>query len=143
MVDVLSPEKRSQNMAKIKARNTKPELIVRRALHQRGFRFRLHKKNLAGKPDIVLAKHCTVIFVNGCFWHGHDCHLFKWPKSNESFWYDKISANKVRDINNVENLKLKGWNVITVWECSIRGKRDALIDKYIDLLSEEIRRCNK
>ena len=91
---------RSWNMSRIRSKDTKPEILVRKAIHAKGYRFRLHEKKLPGKPDLVLAKHRLVIFVNGCFWHGHDCHLFKWPKSRVDFWKEKISGNKNRDLKN-------------------------------------------
>ena len=93
MVDVVTPEKRSAMMSGIKGKNTKPEFIVRKALFKRGFRYTLHNKNLPGKPDLVFARYKAVVFVNGCFWHGHNCHLFKWPKSNPEFWKEKITNN--------------------------------------------------
>lgn len=120
MSDIVDPETRSRMMANIKGKNTKPELAIRSALHRMGYRFRLHRKDLPGKPDIVLPKHHAVIFVNGCFWHGHFCHLFKWPKTRETFWRDKILSNKVRDERNLEALIGQGWRVCILWECSIR-----------------------
>jgi DNA mismatch endonuclease (patch repair protein) len=108
-------------MAGIRSKNTKPELIVRKALHARGFRFRLHDKNLLGKPDIVLHKYNAVIFVNGCFWHGHDCHLFKWPKTRAEFWRAKIEGNQKRDARNIVLLRDMNWRVLVIWECSIMG----------------------
>ena len=122
MADIVTPSKRSQMMAGIGGKNTKPEILVRKELHRRGFRFRLHTRDLPGRPDIVLAKFKAVIFVHGCFWHGHNCHLFKWPKQNEAFWLEKISANKRRDDLNRQKLRQAGWRVAEVWECSLRGK---------------------
>ena len=122
MADVVSSLKRSQMMAGIRGKDTRPELVVRQELFRRGFRYRLHKKGLPGKPDLVLPKYNSVIFVNGCFWHGHECHLFKWPKSNKDFWEEKISGNRVRDQRNIQLLQSAGWRVLTVWECSFKGK---------------------
>lgn len=112
---------RSRNMAAIKGKDTKPELLVRRGLHARGFRFRLHSRSLPGKPDLVLHKHSTVIFVNGCFWHGHNCHQFRWPKTREHFWANKITGNILRDKKNEQELLNTGWRIAVVWECALRG----------------------
>lgn len=107
-------------MSKIRAKNTKPEIQVRRFLFSQGFRFRIHQKSLPGSPDIVLKKHKTIIIVNGCFWHGHDnCPIFKIPKTHVKFWTTKIERNKARDISDKKNLKKQGWKVITVWECQL------------------------
>ena len=122
MADVVSSETRSRMMANIKAKDTKPELVIRKILHAHGYRYRLHGQKLPGKPDIVLPKYRAVIFVNGCFWHGHDCHLFKWPKSRVDFWKEKISGNKNRDLKNHLELNIQGWRQLTVWECAIKGK---------------------
>ena len=122
MPDIVSKEKRSEMMAGIKGRNTKPELLIRRLLHSMGFRYRLHRKDLPGKPDLVLPKYGAVIFINGCFWHGHDCSLFKTPSSNTDFWLQKISSNKERDIKQINKLVSGGYKVLVVWECSLRGK---------------------
>jgi DNA mismatch endonuclease, patch repair protein len=122
MADIVSLEKRSQMMAGIKGINTKPERLIRSLLHKSGFRFRLHQKKLPGRPDLVFFKYKAVIFVHGCFWHGHNCALFKIPSSNTKFWLDKIAGNKERDIKDVSNLNTSGWRVMTVWECAIRGK---------------------
>ncbi|MDF1775036.1 MAG: very short patch repair endonuclease [Rhizobiaceae bacterium] len=109
-------------MAGIKGKNTKPELVIRSALHRRGFRFRLHRKDLPGKPDLVFNRRKAVIFVHGCFWHGHDCHLFRWPKSQEIFWREKIGRNIQRDHEQYLALADSGWRVCTVWECALKGK---------------------
>jgi DNA mismatch endonuclease (patch repair protein) len=108
-------------MAGIRATNTKPEMLLRRGLHALGFRFRLHGKRLPGKPDIVLPRYQAVIFVHGCFWHGHDCQLFRWPKTREAFWREKISGNRTRDQLAVNLLRESGWRVLHVWECALRG----------------------
>ena len=115
-------------MAGIKAKNTKPEMIVRRGLHGMGFRFRLHDSKLPGKPDLVLPKYHAVIFVNGCFWHGHDCEFFKWPKTREEFWREKIGRNRALDLANAERLAFKGWRNLTIWECALRRSKGATID---------------
>lgn len=116
-------------MSGIRGKNTKPELTIRKALHARGFRYRIHCKNLPGNPDLCLPKYCAVIFVHGCFWHGHDCHLFKWPKTRAEFWAEKISQNSERDRKHAFLLNAAGWRICTVWECSLKGKAQ------VDILS--------
>jgi len=122
MTDVVSKENRSNNMAAVRSKNTKPELLIRKGLHRLGFRFRLHDRKLPGKPDLVLPKYNAVIFVNGCFWHRHDCHLFKWPSTRKDFWKAKIEGNRARDIETVKQLQSMGWRVLTIWECSMKGR---------------------
>lgn len=122
MTDVHTPAIRSKNMKAIKARNTRPELLVRRGLFQRGFRFRLHRKDLPGKPDIVLKKYHALIFINGCFWHGHQCHLSKVPSTRREFWLAKISANMKRDLDNSHRLLASEWRYAVIWECALKGK---------------------
>ena len=119
--DVHSAEVRSRNMAAIKARDTKPELILRSALHSSGLRYRLHVRKLPGTPDLVLRKHGAVIFVHGCFFHGHQCPAFKWPKNNAVFWRGKIQGNRKRDRTATAELLNKEWRVLTVWECALCG----------------------
>lgn len=125
MSDVHTPEQRSRNMAAIKGKNTKPEVRVRSLLHSLGYRFRLHRKDLPGKPDIVLPKHRTAIFVHGCFWHSHDC---RWgsvvPKTRPDFWAEKRRGNVDRDTKNAEALRASGWKVISVWECETRTEQE-------------------
>lgn len=124
MVDIVDSNTRSRMMAGIKGRNTKPELIIRSLLHRRGFRFRIHVKDMPGKPDIVLPKYKAVIFIHGCFWHGHQgCHLFKLPATRTEFWQDKILRNQSNDQRAEEILRATGWRVCIVWECSIRGAK--------------------
>lgn len=119
-MDIWSKAKRSDVMAKIRGKNTKPELIIRSALFRMGYRYRLHKANLPGKPDIVLPKHKTAIFVHGCFWHFHrDCREGRIPSSNSAFWKNKLEKNIDRDQRNIEKLKNNGWKVVTIWECEI------------------------
>lgn len=138
MGDVVSPQKRSQMMAGIQGRNTKPELLVRKGLHTRGFRFRIHRRDLPGNPDIVLPKYQTVIFVHGCFWHAHECRLFKWPKTRSDFWKTKITGNRVRDQRNRDALEKADWKVLYVWECTIRGKNKMELCEVLDELAEKI-----
>lgn len=139
MVDLVSPGKRSRMMSGIRGTDTKPELLVRKALHARGFRFRLHGKGLAGKPDLVLSKYRTVIFVHGCFWHVHKCKLFKWPKSNKEFWRKKLTGNKERDNKNIALLLEDGWRVIVIWECALRGKSEEQKQKLFEMLGKDIK----
>ena len=108
-------------MSGIRGKNTKPELVIRRGLHAAGFRFRLHDRGLPGQPDLVLPRYRAAVFVHGCFWHGHDCPLFRWPRSRQEFWREKISGNVERDRRAVERLEEAGWRVLTIWECSMRG----------------------
>jgi DNA mismatch endonuclease (patch repair protein) len=123
MADVVSAEKRSQMMGGIRGKDTKPELLIRKDLHRHGFRYILHDKRLPGKPDIVLPKHKAIILVHGCFWHGHNCSLFKWPTSHEDFWASKIHRNKELDATAESALLASGWRCAIVWECSIKGRR--------------------
>jgi DNA mismatch endonuclease (patch repair protein) len=121
MADVHSKAVRSYNMSKIRSKNTKPELVVRKYLFAQGFRFRLHRKDLPGKPDIVLAKYKTVIFVHGCFWHGHKgCKYFVVPKTKTEWWLSKISRNKESDEQSIKRLKTNKWKVITLYECELK-----------------------
>jgi DNA mismatch endonuclease (patch repair protein) len=121
MADIVDSATRSRMMAGIKGRNTKPEILIRKQLHRQGFRFRLHARDLPGKPDIVLPRYHAVIFVNGCFWHGHDCRLFKWPGTRQDFWHQKITRNRVKDQQSQEALLASDWRVGIVWECALRG----------------------
>ena len=121
MADVHTPEQRSYNMSRIRGKNTKPEELVRKYLFSQGFRYRKNDARFPGKPDIVLPKYKTVIFVNGCFWHAHEgCRYFIWPKSNVNFWKRKINGNVERDLRNHQLLNEQGWNVIVVWECQLK-----------------------
>lgn len=124
MVDVVSPETRSRMMSGIRGKDTIPELIVRKALHSMGFRYRLHAKELPGKPDIVLPKYSAVVFVHGCFWHGHSCPLFKMPSTRPEFWRDKISRNCSNDARAFAALRADGWRVAVIWECALKGKNE-------------------
>ena len=123
MTDIVSPDKRSKMMAGIKGKDTRPEILIRKALHRQGFRYSLHRKDLPGKPDLVLPKYNAVIFINGCFWHAHDCHLFKWPKTRPEFWREKIGGNKERDKRNLDKLSELGWRVLIIWECALKGRQ--------------------
>ena len=128
-MDTVSKKKRSEIMSKIRSKNTKPELAVRKYLFSKGFRYRLHDKNLPGKPDIVLKKHSTVIQVRGCFWHGHDCKLSIYPKTNRKYWKNKIDNNKKRDKKNDKLIKKMGYKLIVINECRIKNNKLNLINK--------------
>ena len=137
--DIYSIDKRSDIMSKVRQEGTKPEILIRRFLFSHGFRYRKNDKRYPGKPDIVLPKYRTIIFVHGCFWHGHEnCKAATLPKTNTDFWKKKISENIARDQKNIETLREEGWNVITIWQCEIenRNKRkerlDLLLDKIIN-----------
>ena len=126
MADVHTPEKRSYNMSRIRSKDTKPEEIVRKYLFAQGFRYRKNDNRLLGKPDIVLPKYKTVIFVNGCFWHGHEgCPYFVWPEKNAGFWRKKISGNMMRDLHNQSVLQEQGGYVIDIWECQLKKEKCA------------------
>jgi len=123
MADVHSKETRSYNMSRVKGKDTKPEMLVRKYLFSKGFRYRIHVQDLPGKPDIVLPKYRTVIFVHGCFWHGHeDCRYFTLPKTRAEWWRSKILLNSVNDAKAIGKLKTAGWNVIIIWGCQLRTK---------------------
>jgi len=121
MVDVLTPSQRSFNMSRIRGQNTKPEMLLRRGLHARGFRFRLHRADLPGRPDIVFPSRRAVILVHGCFWHGHDCPMCRLPTTRREFWQAKIERNCARDRTAMDELVAAGWRVLIVWECALRG----------------------
>ncbi len=135
MTDVVDSKTRSRMMAGIKGKNTRPEILVRSALHMRGFRFKLHDKTLPGKPDLVLPKYKAVINVHGCFWHGHDCKFFKVPSTRTDFWLSKINGNRSRDGLQKEALLEQGWRVLTIWECALRSKKPDNLHSTIDQIS--------
>ena len=140
MSDILTASQRHRCMSRIRGKNTKPEILVRKGLHARGFRFRLHNKKLPGSPDIVLPKYGVAIMVNGCFWHGHKgCRYATKPKSNVEFWETKIARNKHRDEVTAAHLEALGWTVITIWECELRNSSQ--LDDRLNTLTEEIRRA--
>ena len=123
MADIVTPAVRSRMMSGIRSKNTRHEIQLRKALHNAGLRYRLHRRDLPGTPDIVLPRYRAVIFVHGCFWHGHDCPLFKWPSTNSDKWARKIQTNQNRDAESVQRLLATSWRVCTVWECALRGKQ--------------------
>jgi DNA mismatch endonuclease (patch repair protein) len=126
-------------MAGIRAKDTKPEMVVRRGLHALGFRFVLHDRRLAGKPDMVLPRWRSAIFVHGCFWHGHDCPLFRWPGTRRDFWRQKIGRNQERDAEVEAELDRAGWRVLKIWECSLKGTGRIGIDRVVPLAADWLR----
>ena len=134
MADKVDKKRRSEIMSSIRGQNTQPEMIVRKYLFSKGFRYRLHDKLLPGKPDIKLTKYNSLVFINGCFWHGHtDCKIYVMPKTNKKFWYSKIENNVERDKRNIELLKNLGWKIIVVWECEIKRKnRELALQNLVD-----------
>ena len=123
-------------MAAIRGADTKPEMIIRRGLHARGFRFRLHDRKLPGRPDLIFPKHHAALFVHGCFWHGHSCHLFKWPGTREEFWREKIGTNVARDETSTKALQQAGWRVGVVWECALKGRQRRPVDDLLNTVSD-------
>lgn len=119
-------------MSRIRSKDTKPEMVVRKALHSAGLRFRLHRRDLAGKPDLVLAKHCVIVFVHGCFWHGHTCIDGRIPKSREEYWGPKIAKNKKRGEAAVRKLRSEGWRVFVIWECRVEAGAERVIRAVTD-----------
>lgn len=130
-MDIVGKAKRSSMMAGIKGKNTLGEITIRKGLHALGFRYQLHRKDFPGKPDLVFPKHSAVIFVNGCFWHAHDCHLFKWPSTRIEFWKEKIGANKIRDERNIQACVAMDWKVLVIWECALKGKTRRNLNEVI------------
>ena len=142
MADHFTPEQRRYCMSRIRGKDTKPEILVRKGLHARGFRFRLQDRGLPGRPDIVLPKYGVAIMVNGCFWHGHKgCRYATRPKANMEFWDAKIARNRHRDEVTSAHLEALGWTVITIWECELKGK--ASVETRLDTLAEEIRQTGE
>ena len=141
MNDIVTTHKRSLMMSGIRGRDTGPELRVRRVLHGLGYRFRLHRKDLPGSPDVVLPKHKVAIFIHGCFWHKHGCRSFRWPETRQDFWRGKLQTNQSRDIACEAALREAGWRVLTIWECAIMGKArrstEAVISLTIEWLNSE------
>lgn len=139
MADVVDPATRSRMMSGIQGKNTKPELIIRKGLHALGFRYRIHDKRLPGKPDLVFARYRAVIFVHGCFWHRHNCHLFRWPKTNRKFWTSKLNRNHDLDIEHQNRLRQNRWRILIVWECALRGSTARSLDKLLEEVAQWLR----
>ena len=135
MTDNVDVATRSRMMAGIRGKNTKPEILIRKALHARGFRFRLHVKDLPGKPDLVLPKYRALVFIHGCFWHGHACRYFKVPQTRPEFWLEKIRQNQTRDSLQEGALQAMGWRVIIVWECAVRSMKKDKSPLLVDLIA--------
>jgi len=138
MTDVLTPEQRKLNMSRIRGRDTKPEMLIRRGLHMRGLRYRLHDRTLPGHPDLVFPKHHAVVFIHGCFWHAHGCALSKLPSTRQDFWKTKLAGNVVRDRKAIDALQLDGWRVLVIWECALRGSgrlpHEIVLDRAADFV---------
>ncbi len=139
MVDVVDSATRSRMMSGIRGKDTKPELLIRKGLHARGFRYRLHEARLAGKPDVVLSRYRAVVLIHGCFWHRHGCSMFRWPASNGKFWRKKLNRNAVTDQKNVDALLTDNWRVQIVWECALRGNNRLPANSVIDQVSRWIK----
>lgn len=139
MPDIVSVETRSRMMSGIRSRNTKPELLLRRGLHALGFRFRLHASNLPGHPDLVFPRWHAVLFAHGCFWHGHDCHLFRWPSTREGFWRTKIERNRAVDLRTETDLVTAHWRQGVVWECALKGREKLPVDEVITACAKWLR----
>lgn len=131
MADIVDKATRSRMMAGIRSKDTRPEMMVRKGLHKLGLRYRLHVRNLPGKPDLVFPSHNAVIFIHGCFWHSHDCHLFKVPDSRRDFWIRKLDRNKEVDLRSVKALREKNWRVAMIWECAVKGKTRRPLEEII------------
>ena len=139
MADIVAPAVRSRMMSGIRSKDTRHEVRIRKALHAAGFRYRLHRQDLPGTPDITLPRYRAVVFAHGCFWHGHDCHLFKWPSTRAEFWAAKIGGNRHRDQKTRDALLDMGWRRLVIWECALKGRRKLDFDSLITSVSEWIR----
>lgn len=139
MADIVSTAVRSRMMSGIRSTNTKPEMILRKELHRLGFRFRLHDRGLPGSPDLVLPKHRAALFAHGCFWHGHDCHLYRLPSTRTDFWLAKINRNREVDARAHALLREQGWRVGVVWECALKGRTRLPLEAVIDMCSMWLR----
>lgn len=139
MTDVLTAEQRRFNMSRVHSKNTKPELLLRGGLHARGFRFRLHRRDLPGSPDLVFPCFQAVVLVNGCFWHGHDCPKSKLPTTRTEFWSTKIANNRARDARVLQALAEAGWRTLVIWECKLMGSERQPIEETIDRIAAWLR----
>ena len=126
-------------MSAVRSKDTRPEMLIRRGLHRRGFRYALHHKRLPGHPDIVLKKYNAVVFVHGCFWHGHECPLFRWPSSRAAFWKAKILRNREVDNRAITALLSAGWKVVTIWECALKGREKRPLEEVLDRVEQALR----
>ena len=139
MTDVLTPEQRKLNMSRIRGRDTKPEMLIRRGLHVRGLRYRLHDRTLPGRPDLVFPQYHTVVFIHGCFWHAHGCALSKLPSTRQDFWKGKLAGNVVRDRKAIGALQSDGWRVLVIWECALRGSGRLPEENVLDSAADFVR----
>lgn len=139
MTDVLTPAQRRFNMSRIRSKDTKPELLLRRGLHALGFRFRVHRRDLPGCPDLTFPRFRAALFVHGCFWHGHNCVMFKLPATRTEFWSAKIAGNRKRDNRVLEELSARGWRTLIIWECTLRGPAKPPVDRVLDQIAEWLR----
>ncbi len=139
MVDILTSEERSRLMSRIGPVDTGPEMVIRKGLHALGFRYRLHDKRLPGTPDMVFRRYRAIVEVRGCFWHRHECHLFRWPGTRKEFWREKLTNNRQRDIVNEQRLHDYGWRVLVVWECALRGRTEAEVCNVIRKVADWLR----
>ncbi|WP_308367528.1 MULTISPECIES: very short patch repair endonuclease [unclassified Microbulbifer] len=134
MVDIVDKSTRSRMMSGIRGKDTKPEIAIRKALFREGFRYRIHYRKLPGKPDLVFPKYRAIILINGCFWHRHNCHLFKWPSTRVDFWREKINSNVARDAKNLAIYESLGWKVMTVWECAVKGRTHLSTEEIVCII---------
>lgn len=139
MPDIVDPQTRSRMMSGIRGKNTKPEMLIRKGLHARGYRFRLHSTKVPGKPDLVLPRYRAAVFVHGCFWHGHDCHLFRMPSTRREFWEAKIERNRERDLEVRQAVLTAGWRLLVIWECALKGRLRLNHDTILDQVSAWLR----
>lgn len=139
MADVLTAEQRRLNMSRIRGKDTKPEMLIRRGLHARGLRYRLHDRKQPGRPDLVFPRYGAAVFVHGCFWHAHGCALSKLPVTRQEFWQQKLAENAARDRRAIEALRADGWRVLVVWECALRGLGRRIEDDVVAALAYDIR----
>jgi DNA mismatch endonuclease, patch repair protein len=139
VADIVDQATRSRMMAGIRNKNTRPEIQIRNALHANGFRYRLHASNVPGQPDATFPRYRATLFVNGCFWHGHDCHLFRLPGTRVEFWREKIARNRQRDEKVRQQLREKGWRTLTIWECAIKGRDSIGLPRVVSEASTWLR----
>ena len=142
MPDVVDAPTRSRMMSGIRGRDTKPELLIRKGLHARGYRYRLHPRTLPGKPDLAFPSRKAAIFIHGCFWHGHDCPLFKWPSTRAEWWRAKIEGNRARDRAVRAEIAGMGWRQLRVWECALKGRQRRDPDALLDLVADWLDGCD-
>jgi DNA mismatch endonuclease (patch repair protein) len=142
MADVLTPAQRQLNMSRIRGRDTKLEMLIRRGLHARGLRYRLHDRSLPGRPDLVLPKYHTAVFIHGCFWHAHGCALSKLPATRQDFWQKKLEGNAARDERALAALQASGWRVLVIWECALRGQKRLSESRVLDSAEMFIRNAD-